>query len=488
MRSSRTRREVRVVSQNPVEGQWNQAVAIVFDGTSNEALATLDAIPLVPRAAAFNRDDTQVFILYHHKRETSLIVWDIATARKIRQLAVGGENPLWKDSALVLSPDERFAVLSIAKPDSDDLQYVLDLQGDASFFVTGRRTSVRLRPFALFSPDSRRVVCYGERATLWDIGTQQPLADLGRSYNGVDGVLFSPNGKWLISSGNDGTVMWDAESGKVRHKLGPRWHTLLRFDPAGTRMLTLVSSVTGNGLWDFEAGELISDLATESDKRLTDALFTPNGDRVITIHPHALAVWDAATGQRFHVYQDASYESPLRGNLQSPFFLSDGRLVTLQHAEATIWDPETATPLQRLPFPHSQRPSAQLRPGAAELLTVSPGNVAILWDIDSGAKRQTFHGVPAGVLGYVGFSGDGQRNRRPTPRGRVGRGVGRGHRRDCATLLSAGRRPSLVNRVAGHRAALRRYRIREVAPGSDLQTSNPKKFQEPLFVSRCLPR
>ncbi len=412
VRSPRTRREVRVVSRNPVEGQWNQAVVIVFDGTSNEALATLDAIPLVPRAAAFNRDDTQVLILYHHKRETSLIVWDIATARKIRQLAVGGENPLWKDSALVLSPDERFAVLSITRRDSEDLHYVLDLQGDASFFVSGRRTSVRMRPIALFSPDSRRVVCYGDRAMLWDIGTQRALADLGNSYNGVDGVLFSPNGKWLTSSGNDGTVMWDAEFGKVRHKLGPRWNTLLRFDPSGTRMLSLVPSVTGNGLWDFEAGELISDLATESDKRPNDAFFTPDGDRVITTHHHALAVWDAATGERLHVYQDASYESPLSGNLQSPFFLSDGRLVTLQHAEATVWNPETATPLQRLPFPHSQRPSAHLRPGAAELLTVSPGNVAILWDIDSGAKRQTFHGVPAAVtgsLGYVGFSGDGQR-------------------------------------------------------------------------------
>ena len=46
------------------------------------------------------------------------------------------------------------------------------------------------------------------------------------------------------------------------------------------------------------------------------------------------------------------------------------------------------------------------------MLTVSPGEVAILWDIDSGAKRQTFHGVPAGVTGLlncVGFSGDGQR-------------------------------------------------------------------------------
>ena len=418
LRSPRTRREIRVINRNPVEGQWNQNVAIVFDGLSNKALATLDARPLAPWAAAFNRDDTQVLILYHDQRETTLIVWDIATAQKVRQFVIPGENHVWKDShvwsnkAVVLSPDERFAALSIGRPDADDLQYLLDLQGDASFFVTGRRTSAPMRPIALFSPDSRRVVCYGDRAMLCDIGTQRALADLGNSYNGVDGVLFSPNGKWLTSSGNDGTVMWDAESGKVRHKLGPRWNTLLRFDPSGTRMLTLVPSVTGNGLWDFEAGELISDLATESDKRPNDAFFTPDGDRVITTHHHALAVWDAATGQRLHAYQDASYESPLSGNLQSPFFLSDGRLVTLQHAEATVWDPEMATPLQRLPFPHSQRPSAQLRPGAAELLTVSPGNVAILWDIDSGAKRQTFHGVPAavtGLFGYVGFSGDGQR-------------------------------------------------------------------------------
>lgn len=415
VRSRRTLREIRAVNTPPYHYSERDTVAVVFDRASNKSIATLDARPSIPQTATFNHDETRALVAYQHERKMSLIIWDLATAQKIRQFVIPGEDHMWTPDgttsyrSMMLSPDERFVALAIGRRSTDELAYLLDLQGDASFVITGKPSRYTMRSIALFSPDNRRMVCFGDRAVLWDIETQRPLVDLGRSYNGLDDLVFNSSGRWLISSGNYGTVMWDAESGKERHKLGPRYQMLLRFDPSGTRMIISTSSPPRQELWDFESGELISDLTIESDKGLSDAFFTPAGDRVITTHSHTLAVWDATDGRRLCVYQDASYEAPFRDAVQSPLFLADGRLVTVQHAEAIIWDLETAKPLQRFPFPRGQ-PRVLLRPGNAQLLTVSRGD-AILWDIDTGAKRQTFYDVPAGVgraPNAIEFSGDGQ--------------------------------------------------------------------------------
>lgn len=51
---------------------------------------------------------------------------------------------------------------------------------------------------ALFSPDSKRVYCYGHRRTLWDIETQKMLADFG-AYNGAIHPFSVPTARFCSS-------------------------------------------------------------------------------------------------------------------------------------------------------------------------------------------------------------------------------------------------------------------------------------------------
>ena len=83
---------------------------------------------------------------------------------------------------------------------------------------------MRIRGFALIalSPDDRCLaVCDGFSKTimLWDTASPNPIARL-EGHAGVPGrARFSPDGAWLISTGDDEKILlWDGRTGALRHE------------------------------------------------------------------------------------------------------------------------------------------------------------------------------------------------------------------------------------------------------------------------------
>ena len=268
---------------------------------------------------------------------------------------------------------------------------------------------------ALFSPDSKRVYCYGYRRTLWDIESQRMLVDFG-AYNGAYSPIFSPGGKvlYVLDEGRGGYGgLWDTKTGKPLHRFGDDEAVqILKFSPDGTRLVPIGGGRGPTNLWDFEIGKPIVPLAPESAGPIRDALFTADGRKLVTTHERGLAVWEAKSGRRLSFHGEDAFPFDCRDDIQLPFFQSPSRLVTIHHGGALLWDIDTGQPIHRFPASPARQTSAILSPDGNRLLVVSPGVHGILWDITSGEKLQTFADMPADVVsphGEVKFSGDGSR-------------------------------------------------------------------------------
>jgi len=385
-----------------------------------EVVREYQADSLMPTAATLTGDGSRLLVAYREphgskdRGRKTLIVWDTETGKRLKTIDVtqAGLAPSWDVEVLTLSPDDRHLAMGYTYR-----IFLFDMATEHSFLLGGSGPYSVTDPIVLFSPDSRRVFCYGRRRTLWDIRRKVQLVDLG-AYNGVERPIFSPNGNYLFAVSSDysrdvvGAIIWDCETGQVLHKLG-NGAVVLKFSRSGDRMVALRGDMKVAELWDFNAGRQLCELTVpDGGGSVLDAFLTPNGDRLITTHRKALAIWDITSGTMLNSHIDETYPFEFHGNIQSPFFLDETkRLITVHRNGAVVWDVDSGEPIHQLPAPNAPRTSAILGHEPNALLTVSPGRNAILWNLASGQRRVVFDGMPSDIsAGYteVRFSGDGR--------------------------------------------------------------------------------
>ncbi len=102
----------------------------------------------------------------------------------------------------------------------------------------------------VYSPNGKTVITGSNdnTARLWDVATGQQLHLLQGHTDLVSSVAYSPNGKTVITGSRDSTArLWDVETGKELHQLQGHTHTIssVAFSPDGKTVIT--------GSWDGSA-------------------------------------------------------------------------------------------------------------------------------------------------------------------------------------------------------------------------------------------
>jgi len=191
--------------------------------------------------------------------------------------------------------------------------------------------------FAVFSPDGKAIVTFGNRrddARVWDAESGKELRKLeGMPYMsaglGVT-VAFSPDSKTIIAGGSLAIRIWDVESGKELPKLVEgQGHTLVRsiaFSSDGKKIVTVGHgdpSITNKNykpyftarIWDADTGKELQKLEIFAPEQNVDegplpkpytAALLPDGKQIITMYRMDTRIWDAESGQELEkiVLQD----------------------------------------------------------------------------------------------------------------------------------------------------------------------------------------
>ncbi|GIK65148.1 MAG: hypothetical protein BroJett018_29420 [Chloroflexota bacterium] len=246
------------------------------------------------------------------------------------------------------SPEAVAELIRIA----DELSTV-QIFGDAAYRVSS----------AAISPDNMHILTgsYNGKAYLWNIQTGALEKILDGPDSSFRQVLFSPDGKYAA-----GTT---------------------RFDP-------LVF------LWEVSTGTLL--FTFRHDYEVEHALFSPQGDELLTESGLTASLWDATTGKRLFTLTDEN-------GFASLAFSPDGTIVITggNDWKARLWDSQDGHPLNTLEGHQGDVDYLAVSPESNLLVTGSEDGTARLWDIQTGTLRHILAGHQSWLSG-VAFAPDGK--------------------------------------------------------------------------------
>ena len=285
--------------------------------------------------------------------EGALRVWDIATGRKVGDLTVGSDGPAWGPS---VSPDGPLVAASW-----------LEAGRVRVFPATGGEPWVfHAEPAGdtVFSPDGRHLAVARWRSRACTSSTSTATERCSTSpADGVRDLAWSPDGRWIATSGNPAAV-YDARTGRLRFVTTGHtsWVNTVAWSP-DSRLLATGSEDGTARVFALEAGapQEVARLAAQDLRNgVRSVAFSPDGGQLMTSDwlITSVKVWDVrdqAAAEIANFPGDAGTDS---GAALAP----DGRSVWVPDGRGRVarYDLVTGERLQQLPSPSigARTPSA----------------------------------------------------------------------------------------------------------------------------------
>jgi WD40 repeat protein len=230
------------------------------------------------------------------------------------------------------------------KADAGKPEVRVDAQGDLlPAGAIARLGTVRFRhadriTLTAFTPDGKRLVSRGDDGVrVWDAATGKELrhfaADAGRVSFSVDTDL-SPDGKRVAVAayGADGVIQfWDVDSGKKIGSLGTKLRPLIRFSPDG-KLLATSAAPPDIDLWDLAARKKLRSWKA-SPSQVSFLVFSADSRKVLStsVETDEIRLWDTTNGRLVQEFSPPGKINPGGYHAILPMALSpNGNLLAIR--------------------------------------------------------------------------------------------------------------------------------------------------------------
>ena len=241
--------------------------------------------------------------------DNSLREWNIENGRKIKayeRVTGHGETiSLFRGRTLKVSSEGNYLAIS-SSFDSENREMVTLWNGETTTSFRHETTVVS----AAVSSDSRLLATGGwDRViTLWSLGTGKPIRVLSGHTGEIHALAFSPDGRFLASSGAFNWAYQEDEGGTTLRGGGTRY--ALRSDgPDSIRFYSTNDSQTDTTakVWEVKSGRNIATLGHQ--RKVARISFSPDGNRVAIASGKLVNVWCTRTWKAIMTLNTVEVES-----------------------------------------------------------------------------------------------------------------------------------------------------------------------------------
>lgn len=371
-------------------------------------------------------------IIASGSHDQTIRLWDVKTGKHIRTLTGHQDNITF----LSFSPDGS-TLISVSRDMTinfwDSASGELKLPFASKGVISEKSFQKEKIERIFFSPDQSLLITAGESRTihLWDSTAgelKQTFSDKNqdnkeKSYvRGVEVILFSPDGKSILSLVNDYQIrMWDIATGKRRRFTGDTGYlTNASFSPDGKTLAT-VDYPGGIRIWDIMTGKLkrtISNLnPRDTHHRIKDdtysIAFIPKGEKVVISEADgAISLWDTGK-KRLHTLMGKTNSS--NGTWHNDVLVSpNGETIASWSASKDglirFWNANTGEHKRTIKVHKGPINRVVFSPDSSTLASWSfsrEDKTIRLWNVATGRLTQTLTGHE-NLIENVAFSPDGK--------------------------------------------------------------------------------
>jgi WD40 repeat protein len=235
-------------------------------------------------------------------RQPSINVWNLTTGKSMQTLPGRPDAAtvaVSADGKLIFSTDQR--ARSDDDPANSKLSVTLWNRADARTLWT--TTIDGEASCAAFSPNGKRIaVCGSDGVRILDAANGKLLHFLDEiSKYGISSVAFAPDSRTLIEGNGDwedNASIWDVETGKRLHTLHGHAKVVLAvaYSPDGKHVITGGQDGTAR-IWNVATGAQERVLRLDSASPFESVTYSADGAQIMTGHMDgSVAIWNSATG------------------------------------------------------------------------------------------------------------------------------------------------------------------------------------------------